>query len=664
MNGQKLSDPNRVQFSPTGSIVTIVLLYAAVSAVWIVTSDKVVELLFHDRSQATGISIIKGLLFVTLTSALLYFLLRRLQRLFERASDERVSALALLEAISENSTDAFFAKDADGRYILCNRAAVAVFGRPRSQIIGKLDTDLFPPDEARENARSDEEVMASRVPATFEQVLSTAAGARFFETIKGPLLDARGDLLGVFGISRDATARKSVAEDMENTVVELAATLKAIPDILFDLDELGTYKQVWASNPDLLMKQRELVLGRRVQDVLPPEPAKAVMEAIAEANSSGSSSGHVIQLPLPTGNHWFELSTAKKGIDKNGVAHFVMISRDVTRRFEAEATLSQNQEHLRLLFTHAPAALAMFDKMMRYLTVSDRWLSDYKLNRNTIVGRSHYEVFPDLPAAWKEAHIRALAGEVIKAEEDRMILPDGSELWLRWEIRPWRHADESVGGIVIFTEDITDRKAADLKITNYVAQIERLLRGSLQIVANAVEKRDPYTSGHEKRVGLIAVDIAREMGWSEDQCKQLEMIGLVHDVGKIGIPAEILTKPTRLTPVEFGLMKEHPQMGYDILADVDFPTPVAEIVRQHHERLDGSGYPRGLKGDEIYPEARIITVADVLESMASHRLYRPALGIEVALRELEEHSGTWYDPVIVETVVRMIRERGYQLPTK
>jgi len=566
--------------------------------------------------------------------------------------------------MSENSTDAFFAKDADGRYILCNRAAVAVFAGSRSQIIGKLDTDLFPSDEAHDIAKSDREVMASRVPTAFEQILSTAAGARFFETIKGPLLDARGDLLGVFGVSRDITARKSAAEDMENTVVELAATLKAIPDLLFDLDELGTYTQVWASNPDLLMKQRDLVLGKRVQDVLPPVAAKAVMGAIAEANSSGSSSGQVIQLPLRTGNHWFELSTAKKGVDKNGVAHFVMISRNVSQRFAAEATLSQNQEHLRLLFHHAPAALAMFDRLMRYLTVSDRWLSDYKLDRNIIIGRSHYEVFPDLPSSWRAAYERALAGETVKSEEDRMILPDGSDVWLRWEVRPWCHADKSVGGIVIFTEDITNRKAADLKITSYVAQIEHLLRGSLQIVANAVEKRDPYTSGHEKRVGLIAVDIAREMGWSEDRCKQLEMVGLVHDVGKIGIPAEILTKPTRLTPVEFSLMKEHPQMGYDILADVDFPTPVAEIVRQHHEHLDGSGYPQGLKGDEIYPEARILTVADVLESMASHRPYRPALGIEVALRELEEHSGTWYDPVVVETVVCMVRERGYHLPTK
>lgn len=664
MIGRNTVDPGRVRFSPTGSIITIVLLYAAVSAVWIVASDKVVELWFFDRAAATEISIIKGLLFVTLTSTLLYFLLRRLQRLFERASDERVSALALLEAISENSSDAFFAKDTGGRYILCNRAAVAVLGRTRTEIIGKLDTDLFPSDEARDIARSDERIVASRVSTTIEQVLSTAAGARFFETTKGPLLDASGGLLGVFGISRDATARKSAAQDMENAVVELAATLKAIPDLLFDLDELGTYTQVWASNPDLLVKQRDLVLGKRVQDVLPPAAAKAVMRAIAEANASGSSSGQVIQLPLPTGNHWFELSTAKKGVDKNGVAHFVMISRDVSQRFKAEATLSQNEEHLRLLFHHAPAALAMFDSLMRYLTVSDRWLSDYKLDRNNIIGRSHYEVFPNLASSWRAAHERALAGETIKSEEDKMILPDGSEVWLRWEVRPWRHADESVGGIVIFTEDITDRKAADLKIMGYVAQVERLLRGSLQIVANAVEKRDPYTSGHEKRVGLIAADIAREMGWSEEKCKQLEMIGLVHDVGKIGIPAEILTKPTRLTPVEFSLMKGHPQMGYDILADVDFPTPVAEIVRQHHEHLDGSGYPQGLKGDEIYPEARILTVADVLESMASHRPYRPALGIDVALRELEEHSGTWYDPTVVETVVRMIRTSRYQLPTK
>lgn len=141
------------------------------------------------------------------------------------------------------------------------------------------------------------------------------------------------------------------------------------------------------------------------------------------------------------------------------------------------------------------------------------------------------------------------------------------------------------------------------------------------------------------------------------------MIGLVHDIGKIGVPSEILTKPGRLTPSEFTLVKEHVEIGYEILKDVDFPLPLAEIIREHHERMDGSGYPRRLKGEEILPEARIIAVADVIESMASHRPYRPALGVDVALKEIENHRGTLYCPNVVDALMRLIRDKEYQLPS-
>jgi len=141
------------------------------------------------------------------------------------------------------------------------------------------------------------------------------------------------------------------------------------------------------------------------------------------------------------------------------------------------------------------------------------------------------------------------------------------------------------------------------------------------------------------------------------------MIGLVHDIGNISIPAEILSKPGRLTPSEYSLVKEHVERGYEILKDVKFPLPIAEIIRQHHERMDGSGYPFGLKGQEILPEARILAVADVLESMASHRPYQPALGIEVALKEIFDHRETSYDASVVDALLKMLREKGYQLPS-
>ena len=216
---------------------------------------------------------------------------------------------------------------------------------------------------------------------------------------------------------------------------------------------------------------------------------------------------------------------------------------------------------------------------------------------------------------------------------------------------------------IVMVQDITESKRAEEKIAAYIARLEGTMRGTLQAVANMVDLRDPYTSGHERRVGIIASAIACELGWPPEDCEHMELIGLVHDIGKIAIPAEILSKPTKLTSLEFSLVKAHAEKGYEILKDVDFPLPIAAIIRQHHERMDGSGYPLGLKGDEIYMQARIIAVADVIEAMASHRPYRASLGIDAALTEVQAHRGTWFDAQVVDAAIRLVREKGYVLPT-
>jgi HD-GYP domain-containing protein (c-di-GMP phosphodiesterase class II) len=195
-----------------------------------------------------------------------------------------------------------------------------------------------------------------------------------------------------------------------------------------------------------------------------------------------------------------------------------------------------------------------------------------------------------------------------------------------------------------------------------VAKLERALHSTIEVVSTIGELRDPYTHGHEHRVGEIAAAIAIEMGLSADQVEGIRVAGYMHDVGKIAVPAEILAKPARLTPAEFELVKGHVQQSYEILKGVEFPWPVAMAAWQHHERLDGSGYPRGLKGDAIILEARILAVADTVEAMASHRPYRPGLGIERALAEVEAQSGKLFDPLAVGACLRLFREKGYQLP--
>jgi len=234
------------------------------------------------------------------------------------------------------------------------------------------------------------------------------------------------------------------------------------------------------------------------------------------------------------------------------------------------------------------------------------------------------------------------------------------EIGLTAQIITW---DDGAPATIVLITDITEQKRAEQQIAAYVRQLEAAMRGTMQAVSNMVEMRDPYTAGHERRVGLIASAIAHEMGWDAARCESLELLGLVHDIGKIAIPSEILTKPSRLTALEREMMKGHVQAGYDILKNVPFPMPVAEIIRQHHERMDGSGYPQGLKGEDILPEARILAVADVLESMASHRPYRPAVGVQAALAEVVNNRGQLYAPEVVDAAVRLIQEKGYKLPS-
>lgn len=202
--------------------------------------------------------------------------------------------------------------------------------------------------------------------------------------------------------------------------------------------------------------------------------------------------------------------------------------------------------------------------------------------------------------------------------------------------------------------DISEKKDSDIKLLN-------AFEGTISAISLATEARDPYTAGHQKRVSDIAVAIARELGLDENQIHGIQWGGLIHDIGKIGTPAEILSKPTKLTEVELKLIKAHAKAGYDILKNIVFPWPIAKIAYQHHERIDGSGYPLGLKGNEICFEARIVAVADVLEAITSHRPYRPALGIDIALKEIKDNRGKYYDEKVVDACLKLVKEKKLAL---
>jgi len=205
------------------------------------------------------------------------------------------------------------------------------------------------------------------------------------------------------------------------------------------------------------------------------------------------------------------------------------------------------------------------------------------------------------------------------------------------------------------------------KITSRTAELQETLKklrktinGVVQAMALTVESRDPYTAGHQQRVADLSCAIATEMEFSQDRIDGIRMAGIIHDLGKISVPAEILSKPGRINEMEFGIIKRHPRVAYDILKEIDFPWPISQMVLQHHERMDGSGYPQELSGDEILFEAKILSVADVVEAMASHRPYRPALGSDAALEAILENKGILYDPDVVDACLKLFTVRGFK----
>ncbi len=190
-------------------------------------------------------------------------------------------------------------------------------------------------------------------------------------------------------------------------------------------------------------------------------------------------------------------------------------------------------------------------------------------------------------------------------------------------------------------------------------ELQQTLMGTVKSLASAISLKDPYTAGHQDRVADLSRAVAERIGLDAGQVKAVHVAGILHDIGKISVPSEILSKPTRLKPAEMDLVRDHPRSGHEIIAGVNFPWPIAEIILQHHERLDGSGYPQGIKGNEILPAAKIIAVADVVEAMMSHRPYRAALGLEMALGEISGRRGILYDPVVVDACVELFAGGGF-----
>ena len=225
---------------------------------------------------------------------------------------------------------------------------------------------------------------------------------------------------------------------------------------------------------------------------------------------------------------------------------------------------------------------------------------------------------------------------------------------------PFYDENGNIIGTVGSARVVTRERQMEQELKQSYQKLKKSMDAAIDTMSRIIEAKDPYTAGHQQRVSQLTTAIAKELNLSPDKIEGIRISSLIHDIGKIGLPAAILSKPSKLTDIEFSLIKSHSQLGYDILKSIDFSYPIANIVLQHHEKINGSGYPGGLKGDEILLEAKIICVADVVEAMSSHRPYRPALGIDVALKEITKNRGILYDPKVVDACVKLFRKKGFE----
>ena len=344
--------------------------------------------------------------------------------------------------------------------------------------------------------------------------------------------------------------------------------------------------------------------------------------------------------------------------------------RDITESKRTERILRENEERLRGITQNLPGIIFQFyakDSGEYGLSYVSERLSEYSKIVPNLDMANLDTMFPLLVShIHEEDRDRFLTSIKVAVEtetswkfEGRIFIQPGTMIWIHGLSTPTRHEDRLVFDGILMS--VTERKQAEMELQKTLESLWRAVGTTIQVLISALESRDPYTAGHQKRVADLARAIATEMEFPYDIIEGIHMAGSIHDIGKLSIPSEILSKPTKLTNIEFSLIKEHSQSGYEMLKDVESPWPLAQIVYQHHERMNGTGYPRNLKGDEIIMEARIMAVADVVESMASHRPYRAALGIDAALEEITKNKGILYDNNVVDACLKLFREKGYEL---
>jgi len=354
------------------------------------------------------------------------------------------------------------------------------------------------------------------------------------------------------------------------------------------------------------------------------------------------------------------LACGSKHIDDfRGAPAVIASAIDITEKKEAEKELKTQKNYFKSLFDHSPSAIALLDKEDKVVQVNKSFHALFKYAFDEVKGKNIKDLIaPEHLKKDEESFSQKLLRGEILNHETVMLNNDGTLIDVRVSGGPIVEDGQIIGVFALY-DDIRERKRVEKELKNSFSKLTKILAGTVSALSETIGKRDPFTAGHQRRVSQLALAIGRKKSFSNDELKILKIASALHDIGKIHVPIQILNKPAKLSQYERDLVKNHSQVGYDILKAVDFPGPVAKIVFQHHERINGSGYPLGAKGRDIIIESRILSVADVVEAMSSRRPYREAFSIRETLNRIIKQKGTLFDPEVVDICVALF-EKGFE----
>ncbi|MGA9111593.1 MAG: PAS domain S-box protein [Smithella sp.] len=575
-------------------------------------------------------------------------------------------------ALTENSLDIILIMNREGIVTYINPAVEKALGFKPEERIGTNGLERIHPDDLRQATDAFITLVTdtnSPVQHGETRLRHRDGSWRTFETVGTNLVDDN-IVEAVIVHHRDITERKQMEESLQKSERNFHLSLDNSP--------LGV--RIVTAEGETLYANRAIVdiygcdsieelRGAPLKDLYTPE-SYAEFRIRKGKRERGEFCPPEYEISIVRKNGELrQVYAFRKEIIWNGARQFQVIYKDITDRKRAEETLKKSERQYRLLADNIHDVIFVMDMNLNYsyLSPSVKLLRGYEPEEamkqtpaQTVTPSSlnlALGILSEVMELEKSEHRDIYVSRTFQVEMSRK---DGTTVWTEVKASLIRDENQRAIGIMGVTRDITDRKQSEDELQKTLGRLRKSIDTTIGVLVSAVESRDPYTAGHQLRVADLARAIATEMGLPQDKIDGIRMAGSIHDIGKLSIPVEILSKPTKLTDIEFTLIKGHSKIGYEMLKDVESPWPLAQIVYQHHERMNGTGYPRNLKGDEILMEARIMTVADVVEAIASHRPYRAALGVEIALEEIEKNKGVFYDATVADACLRLFREKGYQ----